>query len=116
MPVSAASAFLLHHCWPSVIERYTHTPTFAVVHVTKRVYARAERLEQKLDFYKRPACTQYKVFDLREFGLKYNTVVLDNRKIFIVGHTSKLITNVTFRALQSQYFVMEAIRINLLLP
>ena len=49
MPVSAASAFLRHHCWPGVIERYTHTPTLADVHVTERVYARAERLEPTSD-------------------------------------------------------------------
>ena len=80
------------------------------------MYARVECLEQKLDFYTRPACTQYEVFDLREFDLKYNTVALDNCKIIIVGHTSRLVTNVTFRALQSRHFFMKASRINLLLP
>ena len=80
------------------------------------MYARAECLEQKLDFYTRPACTQFEVFDLPEFVLKYKTVALDNCKIIIAGHTSRLVTDVTFRALQSQHFVMEASRINLLLP
>ena len=72
--------------------------------------------EQKLDFYTRPACTQYEVFNLREFGLKYNTVALDNCIIIIVGHTPRLGANVTFRALQSRHFVMQASRINLLFP
>ncbi len=66
--------------------------------------------EQKLDFYTRPACTQYEVFDLREFGLKYNTVALDNCNSIIVGHTSRLVTNVTFRASESNQFAFAIIQ------
>ena len=95
---------------------HAHAVICARAHDRTCVYARAECLEQKLDFYTQPACTQYEVFDLREFGLKYNTVALDNCKIIIVGHTYRLVTNVTFRALRSRHFVMEASRINLLLP
>ena len=76
---------------------HAHADICARVRDQACVHAHVERLEQKLDFYMRLACTQYEVFDLRKFGLKYNMVALDNCKIFIIGHTSKLVTNVTFR-------------------
>ncbi len=49
---------LSHHC-VGVIERYTHTLTFAHVHVTASAHCtRAERLEQKIRFFTQLACTQ----------------------------------------------------------
>ena len=47
MLVSAASPFLRHYCWPGVIERYTHMPTFAHVHVTERVCTRVPSVLNK---------------------------------------------------------------------
>ena len=114
MLVSAASPFS-----SSLLLARCHWTLHAYANICARARDRTcvyACLEQKLDFYTRPTCTQFEVFDLRKFGLKYNTVALDNCKIIIVGHNSRLVTNVTFRALHSRHFVMEASRINLLLP
>ena len=87
---------------------HAHTVICARARDQTCVYARAECLE--------PACTQYEVFDLREFGPKYNTVAVDNCKIIIVGHTSRLVTNVTFSLRNMPSFYLSKVPVYLARP